>query len=61
MYSLFNITTMAVKPLSRRKIVKKITKTANRFQSHLYMRVSVSYSPERLICFADFSQKSQRY
>lgn len=33
---------MAVTPLNRRKIVKKVTKTPNRFQSHLYMRVSVS-------------------
>lgn len=34
---------MAVRPLNRRKIVKKITKTADRFQSHQFMRVSKSH------------------
>lgn len=33
---------MAVQPLEKRKIVKKITKHPNRFQSDRFMRVGVS-------------------
>ena len=34
---------MAVQPLNKTKIIKKITKHANRFQSDKYMRVGVSH------------------
>ena len=43
---------MAVRPLNRRKIVKKITKVANRFQSDRFKRVSTSHRKVRGIdCF----------
>ena len=43
---------MAVQPLNRRKIVKKITKTPNRFQSDRFKRVPHSHRKVRGIdCF----------
>ena len=39
---------MAVRPLNRRKIVKKITRIPRRFQSHQWKRVNVSTRPDVL-------------
>ena len=51
-YSLFNITIMAVRPLNRRKIVKKITRVPNRFQSDRFKRLGTSHRRIRGIdCF----------
>ena len=43
---------MAVQPLNKTKIIKKITKHANRFQSDKYMRVGVSHFAAPLLSFA---------
>ena len=41
---------MAVQPLNKTKIIKKITKHANRFQSDKYYRVGVSIAPCSFLC-----------
>ena len=53
---------MAVQPLNRRKIVKKITYTPRRFQSDRFKRLNVSsFPPINPLIAARLPQKGQRY